>query len=359
MPRAPRSAPSRFQVVTASVLIAAASAIAAVGLLPRPDPVAANNGPAADDEKAYTVSFKSAANSIDVLLNDAPFTTFVFSGAAKPYLSPILAPRGQSITRTHPLPTNKDEDRDHPHHTSMWFAHGNVSSHDFWHAANGANIAVVGTPQTDAAASTITAKFEWRDAAGKAACTEDRIIRFAGNASVRTIDFDLTITAPAAPIIFADTKEGTFALRLTQALNLKGKGKTAAGSILSSTGLKNADCWGKRAAWVEYSGPVDGKHLGVAVFDHPANPRHPTWWHARDYGLLAANPFGAHDFEGKPAGEGDLTIAAGKSVRFRYRILIHDGAWKKDKIDAAYNAYAKTEDKTAINVTAPAKADKK
>ena len=99
--------------------------------------------------------------------------------------------------------------------------------------------------------------------------------------------------------------------------------------------------WGKRAEWCDYFGPVDGKTVGIAIFDHPGNPRHPTWWHVRDYGLFAANPFGLHDFEKKPAQAGNMTIAAGKSVTFRYRIYLHEGDDKQAKVAERYQEYAR------------------
>jgi len=68
------------------------------------------------------------------------------------------------------------------------------------------------------------------------------------------------------------------------------------GTIINAEGVKNTAAWGKRSTWVDYHGPKDGKVYGVAIFDHPSNPRHPTWWHVRDYALFAANPFGKHDF---------------------------------------------------------------
>ena len=108
---------------------------------------------------------------------------------------------------------------------------------------------------------------------------------------------------------------------------------------MQSTGVRDADTWGKRAAWTDYSGLVNGKIVGVAIFDHPDNPRHPTWWHVRDYGLFAANPFGVHDFEKKPEGTGNLTIPAGESVTFRYRIYMHEGDEKQGDVAIQYKAY--------------------
>lgn len=287
------------------------------------------------------VSAKTAGARLDILVDDGPFTSFLTRDVAKPSLFPLLAPGGQHVSRGYPLEPRPNEERDHPHHTSLWFAHGDVNGHDFWHAGKGERI----VPTAEPAAVVhddhveVTASFEWRAPDATPVCTEHRVMRFRAAAQSRTIDFDLTLTASSGPLTFGDTKEGTFALRLAPELRLKGP--VAKGSILSSTGERNGACWGKRAAWVEYAGPVGGTPISVAIFDHPQNPRHPTWWHARDYGLFAANPFGRHDFEGAPAGAGKLTVAAGDSVRFRYRLVITEGARSAPDLDAAFNAYAK------------------
>ena len=135
------------------------------------------------------------------------------------------------------------------------------------------------------------------------------------------------------------------AIRLAETMRLKPNkfnvGKPT-GHIVQSTGVRDADTWGKRAEWCDYYGPVNGKIVGVAIFDHPQNPRHPTWWHVRDYGLFAANPFGVHDFEKKPAGTGNLNVSAGKSVTFRYRFYIHRGDEKEGRVAQYYQEYTKS-----------------
>ena len=125
------------------------------------------------------------------------------------------------------------------------------------------------------------------------------------------------------------------ALRVHHALQLKDLdgSKGAAGSIVTSEGLKNAEAWGKPARWIDYSGPIEGRRVGIAIFDHPTNLRHPTHWHARDYGLFAANPFGLHDFTGAPAGAGDFTIPEGDSLALRYRFVFHEGDAEAAGID--------------------------
>ena len=99
---------------------------------------------------------------------------------------------------------------------------------------------------------------------------------------------------------------------------------------------------GQPANWVDYWAKIDSHTVGVAIFDHPKNPRHPTRWHARDYGLIAANPFGLHHFADQPEGTGDMTIPAGQSVTFRYRFLFHDGDPVQADIPARYRQYVET-----------------
>ena len=106
--------------------------------------------------------------------------------------------------------------------------------------------------------------------------------------------------------------------------------------------MRDGQTWGKRADWCDYYGPVEGKTVGIAIFDHPQNPRHPTWWHVRDYGLFAANPFGQHDFESLPdKTAGNLDVPAGKSVTFRYRFYLHEGDEQQAKVAERYKEYVK------------------
>ena len=143
----------------------------------------------------------------------------------------------------------------------------------------------------------------------------------------RLFDFEITLTAGDKDVVFGDTKEGAAAIRIAESMRLKGpKATPGAGKILNSEGQADGEVWGKRAKWVDMSGPIDGKIFGIAFMDHPKNPRHPTRWHARDYGLFAANPFCEKDMDkNQPQGAGDFTLKAWQSVTFRYRLLIHEG----------------------------------
>ena len=188
----------------------------------------------------------------------------------------------------------------------------------------------------------IKSRNKWVAADGTVVCTDERTLRFynTGRANERMLDFDITIFASNGDLTLGDTKEGTMALRLAETMRLKGK--VGKGHIVNSEGVRDDKTWGKRADWCDYYGPVDGKTVGVAVFDHPQNPRHPTWWHVRDYGLFAANPFGQHDFESLPdKAAGDLKVSAGKSVTFRYRFYFHEGDEQQGKVAEQYKQYAK------------------
>ena len=287
------------------------------------------------------ISFKQTEKEFRVLCDGEIFTSLHFGGVQKPYLYPIKSPKGASVTRGYPMDPRPGESKDHPHHKSLWFAHGDVNEYDFWHGAQGERIVHIESHELQEITSKsnpgIQSTFQWRDSDGEVICTEKRIMRFSADQSSRTIDFDLTLTANAEQVTFGDTKEGMFALRLAPALRLKGK--VAQGSVRNSEGVTGKDVWGKRAKWIEYSGPIDGEIIGVVIYDHPDNPRHPTWWHAREYGLVAANPFGRRAFEGKREQSGELVIAKGESIRMRYRVVIHDGVWDSKRIESEFTEW--------------------
>jgi hypothetical protein len=158
----------------------------------------------------------------------------------------------------------------------------------------------------------------------------------------RAIDWEITLQATEGDVRIQDTEEGTMGIRTHPNLRLQnGNGVTSAnGQAINSEGVTGKDVWGKRAAWIDYWGTVNGKVVGIALYNHPRNPRHPTWWHARPYGLFTANPFGIHDFEGEPAGSGDMTIRSGHSVTLRYRIVLHAGSPTEAGIAEQYSVYA-------------------
>jgi hypothetical protein len=185
---------------------------------------------------------------------------------------------------------------------------------------------------------------KWIAPDGTVTCTDERVLRVYNRPNnERLFDFEITLKAPDKDVVLGDTKEGSMGVRIAETMRLShGKNKPGKGRIVQSTGVKDGT-WGKQAAWCDYYGPVKDKIVGIAIFDHPKNPRHPSHWHVRDYGLFAVNPFGIHDFEKKPKGTGNLTVPAGQSVTFKYRFYIHEGDTEQAKVAERYKEYTSGE----------------
>ena len=159
---------------------------------------------------------------------------------------------------------------------------------------------------------------------------------YAGSASTRVVDFDITLQAVTA-VSFNDSKDGVFGVRVRPEL----QEKDGTGHILNSAGeAGEAAAWGKPADWCDYSGTIQGEAAGIAILDHPANPHHPVHWHVRGYGLFAANPFGLAAFTNDKAKSATTPVPAGLSLRFRYRMIVHAGDAKTAGIAAAWRKYS-------------------
>ena len=271
------------------------------------------------------------------------------------YFYPLVGPGGVNMTRSWPIRNDvPGEEKDHQHHRSLWFSHGAVNGVDFW-----AETPKAGKIQHDQFIEVKSGKDEgvlkstckWVAPDNKVVCTDERTVRvYHRPKNERMFDFEITIKAPAdRDVLFGDTKEGTMAVRVNEQMRVtRGRNTAGTGHIVLAGGARDdgparsggAKTWGKRGEWCDYWGQIDGKTVGIAIFDHPSNPVHPTYWHVRDYGLFAANPFGIHDFEKKEPGAGNLNIPAGKSVTFKYRFYIHEGDEKQAKVAERYKEYA-------------------
>ena len=307
-----------------------------------------------------SVAIESGDGRIRVEMNGELFTEYIYEGYPSPILYPIIGPHGIPMTRDYPMKEGvKGEEPDHPHHRSLWFSHDDVNGVNFWHTTperEGGRIvqtelieASAGSSnstqtrngetveQTSDSHATIKTRNKWVSPAGKTVATDTRTITFRPAPHGRIIDYNITLHASEGDLTFGDTKEGTMAIRTNPALRID-KGAHA----VNSQGVTGKPIWGTEAKWVDYSGEVNGETAGVAVFDHPKNLRHPTTWHARHYGLIAANPFGLHAFQDKPEGTGDWTLPAGESRTFRYRFYFHEGGAEQMNIEEAYQSYAES-----------------
>jgi sugar phosphate isomerase/epimerase len=286
------------------------------------------------------VRINDVDKKLRIEINGKLFTEYNFQDVPRPFFYPVIGPTGVPVIRHWPMGEGENEEKDHVHHRSLWFTHGEVNGHDFWGEGRGSGRIVhdkflkINSSQR---VGVIQSKNKWVARDGKLICTDTRMHRFYNRPDGQIMDFEITIHASEGKVVMGDTKEGSMAIRLTPTMRVKGK--VGKGHILNSEGHSDGQTWGKRAAWCDYYGPVEDEIVGVAIFDHPQNPKHPTWWHVRDYGLFAANPFGVHNFENKPKGVGDITIPAGDSLTFKYRFYFHKGDAKQGRVAEHYREY--------------------
>lgn len=281
---------------------------------------------------------------IDVKLDGKLFATYVFKSGTKPIVWPIIGPTGEEMTRAWPMKDGVEgEKKDHIHHRSFWFTHGNINGVDFW----AETAKVQGTIEhkelkfaTHGKVAMIGTLNEWKGPDGKVIMTDEPVLTFGADDKARWIDFRTRVIAVADEVKFGDTKEGAFGVRVAETMKVEAN---KGGKIITSEGLTDKDAWGKPAKWVDYHGPVGGKTLGIAIFDHPKSFRHPTTWHVRTYGLFAPNPFGLHDFPGGADKDGSHVMKKDDAFQLRYRVYFHTGDEKEGKVAEAYEAYAGTD----------------
>jgi hypothetical protein len=302
------------------------------------------------------VTVDQQQDKVTVKIDGKLFTEYLTNSNGKPILWPINGPTGAAMTRSFPMEKVAGEATDHPHQRSFWFTHGDVNGIDFWMEGPRAGkqvhkgfVHVEGGPT-----GTIVTRNDWVAPDGKKVLEDERRLSFFEDHGNRVIDFDITLTASEGPVTFGDTKEGSFGLRIAESMRVERGGKAAAGRIVNSEGnidngktFKDPQTWGKRASWVDYSGPVKGpsgdEHVaGITILNHPSSFRFPSYWHVRTYGLFAANPFGVHDFVGGAAPEkaGNHTLKPGESLHFRYRVIFHAGHGDTSAIDKQFTQFA-------------------
>jgi hypothetical protein len=287
------------------------------------------------------ITAERTEGGVTIKIDGQPFTEYLMCSGTKPILWPIIGPTGKPMTRAYPMGEGTKEKKDHVHHRSLWFTHGDVNGVDFWSEKPDKNAITKHREFVEVKSgpcATVVARNDWLAPDGKKVCEDQRTFTFGTDGDARWIDFDIAIKASEGPVKFGDTKEGSMGIRVAETMKVDAK---LGGKIINSEGQTDKDAWGKPAAWVDYYGPVDGETLGIAIFNHPSSLRFPTTWHVRTYGLFAANPFCLRDFTGDKSADGSYTLPAGQTMTLRYRILLHRGDEKSGKVAEAYAAYAK------------------
>jgi hypothetical protein len=292
--------------------------------------------------KAQTVTLTPVEGGLKVEVDGQLFTQYVTATTYHQHLHPVIGPGGSSMTRVYPLPEGSKDD--HPHHASMWIGHGDVNGLDFWtEAEDKGRVQHVefGEIKSGTPIASFVARSRWVKPDGTEVCTDERLYEITALAGgARQIDCTVSLIASAGELTLGDTKEGTFAFRAAAWLSYEGDGAT--GKILNSEGGKDKKVWGKQARWVSFYGQDPASDVvSVTMMDHPQNLRHPTYWHARTYGLFAANPFGLHDFQKLPDKTlGQHIIPAGQKLTQKYRVLLQKGAADAAQLEAHWQQFA-------------------
>ena len=299
-----------------------------------------------DDHKPAQVRLQGDDNKINVLLDGELFTTFDYATFDKPILYPIYSAGQIAMTRDWPMKEDSEgESHDHPHHKSMWIAH-EISGVDFWAEKGGSvKTELVETDFEGQPNNVFRATSNWvKKNDGKTLLTDQTTYWFGGDEASRWINCMVEYQATRGDFQFDDTKEGLFAIRMHPDLRLTAKPKSGVekvfGKSVNSEGVTGKDVWGKQAKWLMYYGPIDGQPVSIAMYDHPTNLRHPTTWHARDYGLVTANPFGLHHFLGKEKGSGAYQVKSGDILQLRYRVEFFKGIATTELIEEKYQTFA-------------------
>ena len=309
------------------------------------------------------------ARRVDVFIDDQPFSSYIWPDSIKkPVLFPLRTSKGTIVTRGFPLDPRAGERVDHPHHVGLWFNYGSVNGLDFWNnseAIKPDDRSKYGTIRhvkikrvsSGRASGELEVEMAWLGADGQALLREETTFIFHAGANERAIDRITRLTALDKQVAFTDNKEGVIGMRVARELeqpgdkpeiftDANGKATTVpkldntgvSGRYRSSEGKTGDDVWGTRGKWTMLAGKIGQEPITLAILDHPKNPGYPTYWHARGYGLFAANPLGQKVFSnGKETL--NFTLEPNQSATFRYRVLIISGEATPGDLDSRYSRF--------------------
>jgi hypothetical protein len=311
---------------------------------------------------------------VDITIDGQAFTSYIWPATLKkPVLYPIIDADGVTVTRGWPLQPRPGERTDHPHHDGLWFNYSNLNGFDFWNnseAIPAARSPKMGTivfgkivsAKSGANRGELTTNSTWIDGTNHPVLDETTHYVFAHQGATRSIDLAVTLKA-LDRAVFNDDKDGLLGLRVARWLESpEEKGGTftdsngvatpvaaaanvpgvapPTGEYLTSEGVKGEAAWSTRGRWCALTGHNGAGHtVTIAIFDHPGNVGYPTYWHARGYGLFAANPLGRHMFDPKQPAF-DYTLEKGQSTTFRYRIVFYTHAASVDELNHEADAFA-------------------
>jgi len=308
---------------------------------------------------------------VDVLIDSQLFTSYIYpENVKKPVLWPVMSPAGNMLTRSFPLIKKEGDRTDHPHHVGIWLNYGNVNGLDFWN-----NSEAIPAEKRDSygtifhqsvkkakggkGKAVLETESVWKSPDNRSMLSDETKFTFTAKENLRIIDRTTTLKALIDEVKFTDNKEGMFAIRVARELELPSEKPTelmdshgvitkvekmdntnVKGNYRSAEGVEGGKVWGTRCRWMKLASEISGESVSLVIIDHPKNVGYPTYWHARDYGLFAANTLGQKIFSN---GENELnfSLKKGEKVTFKYRLVVAGKNLSDEEINKLADAYAK------------------
>jgi len=243
----------------------------------------------------------------------------------KPHMKVCLVD-GTELTRPWPKPDGY-KGYDHTWHKAMWWSWKFINKTNFWERNHKCTVPVkVDVTARDDHSASIAMDISYKLPKQDPVLKEKRLISVSapGADGRYSIDWTATFTAGKKDVTLDKNWYGGMAVRMAK--------RTSKWVFRDSEGRKGQKgCSRKRSKWVDFSGALEGgKKAGLAVFVHRDNPRQPPPWC-----VIQGMPY----FNPVFTGAEDYTLAAGKSLTLRYRILVHPGILTPRQLEAEWKAF--------------------
>lgn len=319
--------------------------------------------------RGVTVTPNEAQRRVDITIDGKPFTSFIWpTTLKKPTLFPLITDDGVTVTRGYPLEPRTGERVDHPHHAGLWFNYGNANGFDFWNNSDAIKaedrpkmgdvvFKKILSAQSGPQRGELDVESTWVTGQSQPILEQTTQYVFSAHDDARVIDMIVTLKA-LDRVVFHDDKEGLLGMRVARWLESPtekggvfmdangrptkvegGNSADASGVYLTSEGIKGDAAWGTRGRWCSLTGHTQNRTVTIAIFDRPENPGFPTYWHARGYGLFAANPLGRSIFDAKQPAF-NFAIEKGQSAKFRYRVVLYSQEANADQLNREADSFA-------------------
>jgi hypothetical protein len=321
--------------------------------------------------KPVDLNINEAEKKVDVIIDGKLFTSYIYpENIRKPVLWPVMSLAGNMLTRSYPLVKKEGESVDHRHHIGIWLNYGDVNGLDFWNCPEiipPEKREMYGTiyhqsiekAESGKGEALLVTTSEWKSPDDHVILEEQSSFNFIARDDIRFIDRTTTLKAAIDEVKFTDDKEGMIGIRVARELELPSEkpikltdvngnisedekidNRFVKGNYRSSEGIEGKDVWGTRGRWMKLTSEINGETVALVIIDHPSNVGYTTYWHARDYGLFAANPLGQKIFSDGTS-ELNFTLKKGESVTFKYRIVVANKNLTDEQINKLADDYSK------------------